>query len=115
MALPSIDSSRAPDQLIVDMLAYINEAEAMVKAGDALSLAGFDSVVDALCKRIVALDVNEGKKYADKLEDVMLRLDQLQKNMTTLQNEVAANIKSLTSTKKAAKAYNSAPTGKVEE
>mgnify|MGYP000940623123 CR=1 FL=1 len=115
VALPNIDENRAPEQLLGDILAYVDAAEATLEARDMLSLAGFDTVVEALCKRIVALETASARDYLAQLDEVMARIIGLQDKMVALQGEVAASIKSLSSTKKAASAYKKAPSGQVEE
>ena len=111
MNLPNLDPSRSADALYADILDYVVKADAMVTARDPLSLAGLDTAVDALCKRVLALEENEAKKFAGSLTELLARIDQLQKKMMALQNEVATTINSLNKSKKATKAYKSAPKG----
>lgn len=105
MPLPNLDPARAPEELFSDIMAYIEAADASVKARDMVLLAGLDTAVEALCKRVVALAPEEGKKYAEQLTQMHERLDILQANMTGLQKETSAAIASLNSTKKANNAY----------
>jgi hypothetical protein len=105
MALPDTDPARAPELLLGDILTYIEQADASVQARDMAVLAGLDTVVEALCQRITALDPAAAKEYAPELAHLMERLDQLQQNMMRLQGEVNTTITSLNSAKKANNAY----------
>jgi hypothetical protein len=115
MPLPELDPSRSAQDLFDDIAAYVDEANALVEARDTVSLAGLDTAVEALCARIMALDVMAAKDYADKLEGLMHDIDGLQNNMLALQNELATTLNSLGAQKKANRAYSNAPSGKVDE
>lgn len=115
MPLPDLDLSRSADALFNDIMAYVDEANALVAARDTLALVGLDQAVEALCARIMALDILTAKEYAAKLDGLMAAIDGLQGNMIALQNEVATTLNSLGTQKKANRAYNNAPSGKVEE
>ncbi|MFZ4541353.1 MAG: hypothetical protein ACOYNL_06025 [Rickettsiales bacterium] len=114
MTLPDLDPSRSAKQLFGDIVKYVEEADAMVKAREPLLLAGLDTAVDALCARIVALPAEEGKKHLAELNQLMGRITALQENMVKLQAEIATTLNSVGKQKKASKAYNNAPSGKVE-
>jgi len=115
MQLPNLDPSLSADALYGDILAYVDQASAMVEARDTVSLVGLDSAVDALCARILALNPDPARDDGKKLEHLLARIDALQANMRALQAEVAASINAAGTQKKASRAYNNAPTGKVEE
>ncbi|MBX9726060.1 MAG: hypothetical protein K2X09_02235 [Rickettsiales bacterium] len=115
MPLPDLDLSRSADALFNDIMAYVDEANALVDARDTLALVGLDQAVEALCKRIMTLDIMAAKDYTEKLEGLMAAIDGLQGNIIALQNEVATTLNSLGTQKKANRAYNNAPSGKVEE
>lgn len=115
MPLPDLDPNRTADALFNDITAYVDEANALLAARDTLTLAGLDTAVEALCARIMALDVLSATEYTAKLEGLMASIDHLQHNMIALQNEVTNTLNSLGAQKKASRAYNNAPSGKVEE
>lgn len=115
MPLPDLSQNPSPELLFADILAYVEEAETLVEKRDPVSLAGLDTVVDALCQRITALEASAARAFLPKLEEVVARITGLQGKMLALQGDIATTIKSLNSTKKAASAYNNAPTGKREE
>lgn len=114
-ALPNLDPSRSAHELYADLQAYIDEANALVAARNPTELAGLDDAVAALCERITTLDILTAKEFASKLDGLMTSLDGLQANMRALQTEVATAINGLGKQKKANRAYNNAPSGKVEE
>lgn len=105
MALPDIDAASSPEQLLSDILTYIDEAETLVTARDVAPLSGLDSVVEVLCTRILMLDAPAAREYKPELEHLMARLDGLQQKMTALKDEVAAALKSVDVQKKANIAY----------
>lgn len=114
MSLPNLDPNRDPQQLYGDILQYVEQADAMVDARDSLSLAGLHTAIDALCKRVLALEETEAKSFAPHLTELMARIEQLQTKMTRLQGEVATTIKSLNQSNKAAQAYKKTPSGTTE-
>lgn len=113
--LPDLDPSRSAQALFDDITAYVDGANALVESRDTHMLAGLDDAVEALCARIMALDVMTAKEFAGKLEGLMASITGLQTNMQALQSEVATTINGLGAQKKANRAYTSAPSGKVEE
>lgn len=114
-ALPNLDPSRSATDLYTDLQAYITQANALVTARNPTELAGLDDAVAALCERITKLDILTAKEFAPKLDGLMASLDELQANMRALQADVATAINGLGTQKKANRAYNNAPSGKVEE
>lgn len=113
--LPDIHASNGPEQLLSDIRAYIDAAEMLVKEKDIMPLAGLDSVVEELCKRILSLEEDKAKNFKPALEELVGRLDNLQQGMSTLKGEVADAIKSIDTKKKARKAYASANYTKPSE
>ena len=106
MTLPDLDPSRAPEMLFVDILAYVDAADSMLAKREPLLLAGLDTAVEALCKRVMALAPADSKEYAPELEHLMARITQLQTNMVAMQDEIATTLKSVGVQKKANLAYN---------
>ncbi|MDX2095809.1 MAG: hypothetical protein SFW64_07735 [Alphaproteobacteria bacterium] len=115
MPLPDLDPTHDARRLFGDILAYIDEANALVAARDTVTLAGLDTAVDALCRRIAALDADVAKTYADDLDLLMQRIVAMQGNMMALQAEVAASLNGLGRQQKASHAYSKAPSGRAEE
>jgi hypothetical protein len=115
MPLPDTNASRGPEELLSDILTYIDEAEALVTARDVAPLAGLDSVVEVLCTRILMLDGDASREYKPELEHLMARLDLLQQKMMALKDEVATTLKSVDVQRKANKAYISAPSTTTTE
>jgi hypothetical protein len=106
MTLPNLDPSRSAELLFGDIMAYVDAADAMLQKREPLLLAGLDTAVEALCKRVMDLKIEEAKEYAPELEHLMARITQLQTNMVTMQDEIAATLQSVGVQKKANLAYN---------
>jgi hypothetical protein len=106
MTLPDLDPSRAPELLFGDILAYVDAADAMLAKREPLLLAGLDTAVESLCKRVMELQPEQAKEYAPELEHLMARITQLQTSMETMREEIAATLQSVGVQKKANLAYN---------
>jgi hypothetical protein len=100
-----------PEQLFQDIMTYVEQATASVETRDMANLAGMDTMVDALCQRILALDTESGKAFEPHLGQVLTSIAELQEKMVKLQGEVKTTLKSLNTTKKANQAYKNAPEG----
>ena len=114
MTLPNLDPHGSAEVLFHDIMDYVKQADAMVTARDTVSLAGLDTSIAALCKRIEGMELDAAKKYAGELETLMESIENLQAKMMALQGEVATTIKSLGKQKRASNAYNNAPSSKTD-
>ena len=92
MSLPDLDPSRSAEVLFGDILAYVDAADAMLQKREPLLLAGLDTAVEALCKRVMELNPVQSKEYAPELEHLMERITKLQTNMEAMQEEIATTI-----------------------
>ncbi|MEJ0009744.1 MAG: hypothetical protein WDN72_04000 [Alphaproteobacteria bacterium] len=88
-----------------DIVAYIEQADALLSAGETVPLAGLDTAVGALCERILALAPQEAKSFAPQLEELTARLDDLQKKMQTALQGCKAHMNEVTLRQKAVNAY----------
>jgi hypothetical protein len=104
--LPPINEKAEPEALARDILAYIDAADRHVSARDTVHLVELNDAVDVLCSRILALDAEQAKGFAPKLQELMARLTALQTHMQTAQSELAQALKSLSKSQKAAHAYS---------
>jgi hypothetical protein len=109
MELPSLDPSHSAEQLFTDINAYIDDAQKLLAENQIVSLAGLDTVVAALCKRIVGLEHAQGVEYASELKKLLARMGDLQDGMNKAKAEVITAIKTLGKHHKAARAYLSTP------
>lgn len=109
MELPSMDASRGPEQLLSDILTYIEQSEQLLKAGNTVRLAGLDTVVDALCQRVVALSPDDAREYAPELEHLNTRLSALAEAMGQAKTALNASISELEKRHRASRAYLNAP------
>ncbi len=111
MSLPDLDPSRSAEVLFGDILAYVDAADAMLVKREPLLLAGLDTAVEALCKRVMELNPVQSKEYTPELEHLMQRITQLQTNMVAMQEEIATTLQSVGVQKKANAAYNKPKSG----
>jgi hypothetical protein len=105
MSISAPSPEIAPELLLGDIMAYIDQAQALLQSGDSVLLEGLGEMVDQLCQRVGAMDVQVAKEYTAELEHVRQQLDMLQASMLKAQQEVKTTIQSLGSTKKASNAY----------
>jgi hypothetical protein len=99
------DKNAQPAQLLADIDAYIDAANAMLAQGETVMLAGLDDAVDALCKRVLELRTDEAQPFVEKFEAMRIKLDALQNAMVNEKNRVAAEISETTKRQKASRAY----------
>ncbi|MFM9889386.1 MAG: hypothetical protein ACKVOE_01890 [Rickettsiales bacterium] len=109
MQLPDIGREQHPEQLLGDILSYVVAAEALLKVGDTVRLAGLDTVVDVLCQRVLALPAAESKEYAPELEHLNERLTQLAGAIEAAKAELGDDMDALDKRQRAAKAYLKKP------
>ena len=103
------DPNLAPETLLRDIFGYIDRAEEMLTARDALALATLHETVDTLCAQVAALTPEEMARYAAEVAHAMERLNRLGEKMSHLQGEVIGHLQSLNQGRKATRAYISAP------
>ena len=114
MTLPDLDPACVPEMLFGDIMAYVEQATAMVAARDTVSLFGLDTSIEAMCQRILELPPAAAKEYAPELAHLVQAIDGLRTKMLALQSEMATTLTSLDTQKKASHAYKNAPTGSAE-
>lgn len=105
MKLPDIDQLQDPTALVAAIDDYIDEAQRLTGSGEEVALAGLDSVVDALCNRVVALSAEERRSYASDFEALINRLSALQSSMVTSKEQIAETLKTVSVQRKANRAY----------
>lgn len=88
-----------------DIISYIGKADAMMQSGQFTTLAGLDEAVDALCKRVIALDVDTARTFAPRLQELLTRLDALQQTMQTALDACKTEVDDLDKHAKGVKAY----------
>lgn len=101
----SIVNDTNPQDLLMDIARYIDEASARVADGHYVSLAGLDDAVQTLCERVQSLSPDDGKRYADQLQMLHDQLGQLQAEMEGARHELKGEIDEVNNRQKAAKAY----------
>ena len=103
--LPDIQAQATPEQLLAGLDAYINAANTMLDEGNMVDLAGLDAVVDILCARVLALDVEEGRPYAERFDVLNERLSALQEKMVATQTQLKKEVAESNKRQKASRAY----------
>lgn len=94
-----------PEALLSDVLSYIDEARAMLDAGEWLDLKGLDAKVERLCLEIVTLSPEQGREYAAELEFLRDKLAALQDDMQVKLGDVQDEMKETGTVQRANRAY----------
>lgn len=98
-----------PTTLIDELVAYLDDAEALLARGEYTALGGLDDAVAELCRRIEGMRVDEAQHYLPHLEQLMGRLDTLQEKMGAARDTIRGEIDASTVRQKAARAYRKDP------
>lgn len=109
MPLPDITRDANPELLLGDILRYVDDAQALLKAGDTVRLAGLDTVVEALCQRVVALPAETAKEYAAELVYLNDKLSALASAIESAKAALSDDLDALGKRQRAAKAYLKKP------
>lgn len=107
--MTSAVSNTDVQSIVGDIMEYIKRADTMLEARDNLSLVTLNDMVDTICERINGLKPEQAAHYADDLQSMVTSLNNLQARMVAAQNEVSDTIKGLNTSRKANRAYISAP------
>lgn len=94
-----------PEALLSDVLAYVDEARAMLDAGEWLDLKGLDKKVERLCLEIVTLSPEQGREYAAELEFLRDKLAKLQDDMQEKLGDLQGEMKETNTVQRANRAY----------
>lgn len=94
-----------PETLAADIEQYIAQAETLMREGKLVPLAELNESVEALCKRVMHLRVDEAKLYVPQLEALRERLDALQAVMEQEKSRLADEIGASSQRQKAVRAY----------
>lgn len=105
MNLPPIDRNATPEQVLDGLEQYITAANTMLDAGNMVDLAGLDAVVDALCARVLTLDADAGRAFADKFDALHASLGALQEKMVATQTQIGQELQQTNARQKASRAY----------
>lgn len=105
MSLPDITQADSPEQLLAGLDAYITQAHALLEAKQMVELAGLDSVVSALCKRVLAIPTEEARPYAVQLDALHARLGELQQAMEQAQRAIREEMQATQQRQRASRAY----------
>ncbi len=91
--------------IISGLDAYIERSSSVLEKGDYIELNELSEMVGNLCACINDMPVEDARTYADKLDVMVERLNELQKSMEAHQHEVKAQLSTLSENRQAAGAY----------
>jgi hypothetical protein len=94
-----------PETLLSDVLAYIEEACAILERGEWVDLKGLDAQVERLCKQIVLLTPEQGREFAAELDFLRARLNTLQETMQAQAAQLQDDLKEVGTVQRANRAY----------
>lgn len=94
-----------PERLFQEITLFIERSDAKLKAGAFAEMKGLDAKVASLCSEALELSGEQRKQYADKLQQVLQALHELQKKLIAARDDVGQQISTSTVHRKANIAY----------
>ena len=99
----------APELIFSDVMAYVDQAEKLLAAGNVRDLKALDETVDHLARRLRQLTADQITEYEPEIAHLRERMQALTQQMAGAQNQISEALKTVTSHHRAAKAYLSTP------
>ena len=65
------------DTDIQDMISFLTKTDAAIKQGTPVQLTQLDNRVLDICHRVESLPAEEGKKFQERLQEMIAKLDEL--------------------------------------
>jgi hypothetical protein len=94
-----------PEALFDEISRYIDNSKVMLAAGEFVKLAGLEDHVRMLCEALITLSQEERLKHADRLQQLLWSLSELEETMMHYRDAMADEIRGLNTHQKANVAY----------
>jgi predicted metal-dependent phosphoesterase TrpH len=94
-----------PEQLFNDIAQFVTESRALLRDGAMMELAGLDERVKILCDAVLQISDQDRMRYASRLKDLLGELKALGDEMVAQRDQIAEEIRAVSSHKKANVAY----------
>tara|TARA_B100000989_G_C19431698_1_gene423339 strand:- start:366 stop:758 length:393 start_codon:yes stop_codon:yes gene_type:complete len=101
----STDTTTDPKALFNEVREYIAHAKGLVEQNKYIELEGLGGMVEKLCTHIQQLPVGEATKYGEELDQLVVELNDLQREFAQRRDQLKDEITSANTHKKAARAY----------
>ncbi len=95
----------SPEELFEDISRFIADGQKLLEQGALVELAGLDKHIQTLCDEVTRLSREDRIKYGERMQQLLNELQTLGDTMVKMRDTLAADIKALSSHKKANVAY----------
>lgn len=102
---PAMSPPESPELLFGDVQSYLDDANALLAAGDMQGLANLGPKVDALGEKLAALAAHQSAEYQPEILHLVQGLTELVQAMNTAKTAIAEALKSSGNHHRAARAY----------
>ena len=102
---PTPDDAKTPEELFAQVEQYIDQVNGIIDRREFLELKGLDTFIDYLCKRVVAMDAEEAKRYAAQLNALLAEMNTLGARLEDAKKNVRGEIDQVNKQATAHKAY----------
>ncbi|NBX04353.1 MAG: hypothetical protein EBR02_09925 [Alphaproteobacteria bacterium] len=98
-------TSRSPEMLFDEITRFVDDSKTLLESGAFVQLAGLDDHVRSLCEALVMLTQEDRLKHADRLQQLLWSLNNLEETMMQYRDAMAEQIRGLNTHQKANVAY----------
>ena len=98
-------TTRSPEVIFNEITQFISDSRVLLESGAFVQLAGLDDHVKMLCEALVGLSQDERLQHADRLQQLLWSLNDLEGTMVHYRDAMAEQIRGLNTHQKANVAY----------
>ena len=100
-----MSQSQNPEELFDEITRFIESSHTLLKEGAFVQLAGLDDHVRTLCESLIMLSQEERIQHAERLQQLLWGLNDLEESMMQYRDAMAQEIRGLSAHQKANVAY----------
>ena len=100
-----MNEQQSPEVLFDKVTQFVNESHALLAAGAFIELAGLDDHVRTLCEALIQLSQAERIQHAQRIQQLLLSISELEKSMMQCRDKMAVEMRGLSTHQKANVAY----------
>lgn len=97
-----------PEALFSTIESFVSESQRLLEEGTLVDATGLDDHVRSLCEAVMALSQEQRLIHAERMQELLLQLNQLGAAMVAQRDALAEELRGLQQKKKAHQAYKSA-------
>ncbi len=98
----------SPDALFDEITRFVDNSKTLLESGAFVQLAGLDDQVRKLCESLILLSQEQRLKHADRLQQLLWSLSNLEETMMQYRDAIAEQVRGLSGHQKANVAYRTA-------